>query len=117
MSKTLGNVISIEEMLEKFGVDGTRYLLMSAGTFGEDVDVTVERMIEKYNADLANGLGNLVSRIIKLCEAEDIIYSKLKIDYDFTQMFEKLELWPALEHIWTFYVRKSNKLIEEKKIW
>ena len=42
MSKTLGNVIVIDEMLEKFGADGTRYLLMTAGTFGEDVDVTME---------------------------------------------------------------------------
>ena len=66
MSKTIGNVIGIDEMLEKFGVDGTRYLLMSAGTFGEDVDVTMERLAEKYNADLANGIGNLVSRTAKL---------------------------------------------------
>ena len=66
MSKTLGNAISVEEMLKNFGVDGTRYLLMSAGTFGEDVDVTMERLIEKYNADLANGIGNLVSRVVKL---------------------------------------------------
>ncbi|MFA5871619.1 MAG: class I tRNA ligase family protein [Parcubacteria group bacterium] len=68
MSKTIGNVISIDEMLEKFGVDGTRYLLMSAGTFGEDVDVTMERLTEKYNADLANGLGNLLSRTVTLTE-------------------------------------------------
>jgi methionyl-tRNA synthetase len=117
MSKTIGNVVSIDEMLEKFGKDGTRYLLMSVGTFGEDVDMTMERMIEKYNADLANGLGNLLSRTIKLCEDEDIDLPLLNIDYDFTQMFEKLELWPALEHIWTFYIRKSNKLIDEKKVW
>ena len=68
MSKTLGNVISIEEMLEKFGRDGTRYLLMSAGTFGEDVDITIERMVEKYNADLANGLSNLIYRTLSILE-------------------------------------------------
>jgi len=68
MSKTLGNVIGIDEMLEKFGTDGTRYLLMSAGSFGEDIDMTMERMVEKYNADLANGLGNLISRVVKLME-------------------------------------------------
>jgi methionyl-tRNA synthetase len=78
MSKTLGNAISIDEMLEKFGVDGTRYLLMSAGTFGEDVDMTMERMVEKYNADLANGLGNLVSRVVKLSEELKIEGNELK---------------------------------------
>jgi methionyl-tRNA synthetase len=69
MSKTLGNVISVDEMLEKFGADGTRYLLLSAGPYGSDVDLTMERMTETYNADLANGLGNLVSRVLKLSES------------------------------------------------
>ena len=43
-------------------------MLLSFGNFGEDTDVTWEKMTEKYNADLANGLGNLVSRVIKLAE-------------------------------------------------
>jgi len=68
MSKTLGNVISIDEMFDKFGTDATRYLLMSAGTFGGDVDITMERMAEKYNADLVNGIGNTVARVTKMSE-------------------------------------------------
>lgn len=68
MSKTIGNVINIEEMLEKFGTDGTRYLLLSAGTFGDDIDITMERLTEKYNADLANGLSNLIYRILNIME-------------------------------------------------
>lgn len=68
MSKSLGNVIAPDELTEKFGIDGTRYVLLSAATFGEDIDITWERMTEKYNADLANGLGNLTSRLIKLSE-------------------------------------------------
>lgn len=68
MSKSLGNTISVDEMIEKFGIDGTRYLLISAGTFGEDVDLTMERANEKYESDLANGLGNLVARTLRMVE-------------------------------------------------
>jgi len=118
MSKTLGNTISIDEMLEKFGTDGTRYLLLSAGTFGEDVDVTMERLIEKYNADLANGLGNLVSRIIKLSQSYElgIINYDSKSNDEFLKFIEELKFDEALNYIWNV-VRKSNKYIEETKPW
>jgi len=118
MSKTLGNAISIEEMLEKFGVDGTRYLLLSAGTFGDDVDVTMERLIEKYNADLANGLGNLVSRVIKL--AENLDY-KIESEYNSVQwnkgFMESIWLDKALGRIWENLIQKSNKYIDDNKPW
>ncbi|MEI8104061.1 MAG: methionine--tRNA ligase, partial [Candidatus Moraniibacteriota bacterium] len=68
MSKSLGNVIAPEELVAKYGVDGTRYLLLSASPIGEDSDVSWDKLTEKYNADLANGLGNLVSRVLKLAE-------------------------------------------------
>jgi len=68
MSKTLGNVIDPDKMIEKFGIDATRYLLMSAGTFGEDVDLTMMRAADKYNADLVDGLGNLVARVLAVAE-------------------------------------------------
>lgn len=113
MSKTLGNVISIDEMLEKFGTDGTRYLLLASGPFGQDIDITMERMVEKYNADLANGLGNLVSRVVKLSEGikndEDLIM-------DITSYFEKMELSQALNFIWNI-IKQDNKYIEDNKPW
>lgn len=117
MSKTLGNVIGIDEMIQKFGVDGTRYLLLSAGTFGEDVDVTMERMIEKYNSDLANGLGNLTSRIIRL-------YQDVELDKNFSynrivgyeENMNKLEIDLVLKVIW-MDVRKLNQYIDEIKPW
>lgn len=118
MSKTLGNVIGIDEMLEKFGTDGTRYLLISAGTFGEDIDITIERMVEKYNADLANGLGNLVSRVIKLSDGCDL---KIKSEYDPIQwnkfFVESIRLDKSVERIFYQLVRKSNRHIEESKPW
>ena len=115
MSKTLGNVISPEEMLEKFGVDGTRYLLLSAGTFGEDVDMTMERMTEKYNADLANGLGNLVSRVVKLGESLDLEAGEASIEI-YEEEMEKLELSGALKKIWNL-IDESNKFIADNKPW
>jgi methionyl-tRNA synthetase len=130
MSKTLGNVIGIDEMIEKFGVDGTRYLLLSAGTFGDDIDVTMERMIEKYNADLANGLGNLVSRVVKLSEDfKDIDTAKIleKINQKGNHLYgikENFILWMdkrgvdmALNKIWKDIIQKSNKRIENSKPW
>ncbi|MDD3486973.1 MAG: methionine--tRNA ligase [Candidatus Moranbacteria bacterium] len=116
MSKTIGNVISIDEMLEKFGTDGTRYLLMGAGTFGEDVDVTMERMTEKYNADLANGLGNLVSRVLKLISLSDIQLSKINTNEKISNFLDKIEPDKALDYIWNI-VRENNKFIEEMKPW
>ena len=68
MSKSLGNVISPRELVEKYGIDGTRYLLLTALPYSKDGDISWEKMTEKYNADLANGLGNLVSRVLKLTE-------------------------------------------------
>lgn len=117
MSKTLGNVIGIDEMLEKFGADGTRYLLLSAGTFGEDIDITMERMIQKYNADLANGLGNLLSRFIKLSEdleLIEVISSETKLYKE--EQIKNLEFDKALDFIWN-KVRNLNKYIEKTKPW
>ncbi|KND50159.1 MAG: methionyl-tRNA synthetase [Parcubacteria bacterium C7867-008] len=68
MSKSLGNVISPYELVEKYGREVTRYLLLRHVHPVEDSDVTWERMDEWYTANLVNGLGNLVSRVMKLAE-------------------------------------------------
>ncbi len=123
MSKTLGNVISPEEMLTKFGTDGTRYLLMSGGTFGDDLDLTMERMTKKYNADLANGLGNLVSRTIKLGEdVESLDLEEASQDVgellgkEFAFFAETEMFYQALAAIWS-KIRNANIFIEDNKPW
>ncbi|MFZ2188601.1 MAG: methionine--tRNA ligase [Candidatus Moraniibacteriota bacterium] len=121
MSKSLGNVISPYEMVEKFGTDATRYLLLAGASFGEDFDITWEKLIEKYNADLANGLGNLVSRVIKLSESinfsQSLVIEELSIPNDeFYNLLDSMELGNALGQI-TDYVRRANRFIDEKKPW
>ena len=94
MSKSLGNVIAPSELVEKYGIDGARYLIINLGVFGEDMDVSWKRLDETYTADLANGLGNLCSRVAKMCEKNGVAnnkkvllsnrFSKLMDDYDLT---------------------------------
>jgi methionyl-tRNA synthetase len=120
MSKTMGNAISIDEMLEKFGVDGTRYLLMGAGTFGEDVDMTMERMVEKYNADLANGFGNLLSRVVKLYPKVNFQVSEIEIETasidSISSYLEIVDIARPLIYA-SVLVKDNNKLIEDGKPW
>lgn len=118
MSKTLGNVISIQEMLERFGADGTRYLLLASGNFTDDIDITMERLVEKYNADLANGVGNLVSRVMKLAESLETLpdIQKGVQSLSIATFFERYNISEALTAVWS-QVRNANKYMDEQKPW
>ncbi|MDQ5961528.1 MAG: methionyl-tRNA synthetase [Patescibacteria group bacterium] len=121
MSKSLGNVIAPSELVEKFGIDGARYILLSAAAFGEDIDITWERMSEKYNADLANGLGNLTSRLIKLSEKLDADNNQqLTANGEYPEELQKLmdeyRMTETLEWI-IGRTRALDKKIAEVKPW
>src|SRR3989338_208247 len=110
ISKSKGNIITPKELIEKYGVDGTRYVILSNFPYINDSDITWGHLTEKYNADLANGLGNLVSRVAKLCEQNDLALSsdtnvKPHVSYSSQQggyhvHIERFEFNLALEEIW-----------------
>ncbi|MEI8097032.1 MAG: methionine--tRNA ligase [Candidatus Moraniibacteriota bacterium] len=120
MSKTLGNVIYPRELIEKFGVDGTRYLLLTALPYTKDGDLSWGKMIEKYNADLANGLGNLVSRVLKLSEklssGEYAVVNETMLPEELVQLIEEYRLSEALQSIWK-KIAEANRYIDETKPW
>lgn len=66
MSKSRGNVIYADELVDRFGVDAVRYYLLSEMPFASDGSITYENMIDRYNSDLANTLGNLVNRTVAM---------------------------------------------------
>lgn len=101
MSKSLGNVISPTEMVARYGVDPTRYLLINLGTFGEDVDVTFEKLDISYNANLANGIGNLCSRVAKMAEQINLITKdgEVEIPAEYRKMMDNFDLNEALAYL------------------
>ena len=88
MGKSLGNQISPTQLLDNYGVDGTRYLLSASMPYLDDSDVSFKWFNEKFNSDLANNLGNLVSRVAKMCEGLKLNKVKAPI---YKELFEKSE--------------------------
>jgi len=118
MSKSLGNTISPEELVDKFGTDGSRWILLSLNTFGDDMDLTWEGMTEKYNADLANGLGNLIERTCTV-----IINSGMEIgktekidDKNYNEDMENMRFSEVVGRA-VISMKKLDKYIDDKKPW
>ncbi len=79
MSKSLGNVIDPVDVVERYGVDAFRFFMLSEAHPYEDSDITEERLKISYNAHLANGLGNLVARVMKMATTYDIAWDTLNL--------------------------------------
>lgn len=104
MSKSLGNVIDPFSLVEEYGTDAVRYFLARHVHPFEDSDVTREQFKELYNANLANGVGNLVARIMKL--AQDNLPEPVALEFtgypkQFTEALDAFEINRACEYVFT----------------
>ncbi len=116
MSKSLGNTIPPKEMVDLFGVDGARYLIITSFPNDGDVDIGIERFKEKYNADLANNLGNLLSRVCKL--GEGLVVPESPVDKEnFIQLVNQLKLSEAVDWVLENFIDKSNNLLNQVEPW
>ena len=116
MSKSLGNTIPPKEMVDMFGVDGARYLIVTSFPNDGDVDIGIERFKEKYNADLANNLGNLLSRVCKLGEGLIIPESPVNKE-NFIKLINQWKLSEAVDWVLENFINKSNNLLNQVEPW
>jgi methionyl-tRNA synthetase len=123
MSKTIGNVIDPFELANRYGVDPTRYFLLREVPFTNDGDFSAARLIERYTGDLANGVGNLVSRVLAMIEKYEngIIPAKSPAVIEPTWLaygkhIEEFHFHLALADVWDV-ISATDKLVNEREPW
>mgnify|MGYP003392928627 CR=1 FL=1 len=130
MSKSIGNIIDPFHLIEKYGSEVVRYFLMREIPSGEDGDFSYKKLEERYNGDLANGLGNLIQRVVTLIENSldgELIYNQDLINKDIVEKFSELSrsyekrfidfrLHDALTDLWQV-IGVANAYVDENKPW
>ena len=124
MSKTLGNVADPAEFIDKYGADALRYYLLREISPFQDGDFSEKKLIEVYNSDLANGLGNLIARVAKLCETSNFRKTKSagnekhisNFDEDYKKTLSEYKFNDALSIIWG-KITRLDKFINDEKPW
>jgi len=129
MSKSLGNVVSPFDLVEKYGTDPVRYFFLREIPPSEDGDFSIERFESRYNTDLANGLGNLTSRVIALSKKLKVNPSlkkefgdkevRIEVERAYQNSFKALEHFSfnkSLEEIWSL-INFSDRYIERERPW
>lgn len=118
MSKTIGNVIDPLQLIEKYGADPLRYYFLAKFSPFSDGDFSENKFIETYNADLANGLGNLVARVAKLCEKNNFESGGSYRFWctDVEKFLSEYKFNEALKAVWLL-ISETDKKINLDKPW
>ena len=117
MSKSLGNVINPLDLVQTYGVDAVRYVLLRHTSSFEDTDLTLEAIHEHYIAHLTNGLGNLVARVMKLAETHLSLPVKLvtvRPPQEYTDAISAFEFNKAMDLIWARITALDERITAEK---
>lgn len=121
ISKSLGNSISPKILVKKYSADAVRYFICRHFSFasGQDGDFSEEALVNRYNGELVNKLGNLVSRVSGLIEKNGLEKSNSYLELNFKfiiKLMENFEIDKALNEIFAF-IDKCNEYVQEKKPW
>lgn len=120
MSKSLGNVVDPFALVQEYGLEPVRYYLLKSIPTHSDGDFSKEKFLEVYTADLANGIGNLCSRVAKLCEKNAISLEQqptLSFDPAFISLLDTYEIDAAADWVKTTYLDTLDKYLAEQTPW